>query len=142
MPDYIETINKLSLDIRAGNIARGFWDDLVQAEMLGPDFAGRSLNVEKLALIGTEVAEAIEEIRSGRKVTETYYMYLDGEHEAPDKFDLNGKLRKPEGVPSEIADVIIRALDFAGFHNIDIGQAIADKLAYNSTRAFKHGRVM
>lgn len=139
MPDYIETINKLSLDIRAGNIARGFWDDLVQAEMLGPDFAERSLNVEKLALIGTEVAEAIEEIRSGRLVTETYYA---DDLTTTDKAGPDGKLRKPEGVPSEIADVIIRALDFAGFHNIDIGQAVADKLAYNSTRAFKHGRVM
>lgn len=35
----------------------------------------------------------------------------------------------------ELADTIIRIMDFAGLHNLDLGGAIVDKLAYNSNRA-------
>ena len=34
----------------------------------------------------------------------------------------------------ELADVIIRILDIAGGFNLDVGGAIADKLAYNRNR--------
>lgn len=79
--------------------------------------------LERIALIMTEASEAIEEIRDGHTVLETYYRE-DG---------------KPEGVPSEIADVIIRALDFTGYYGIDIVTAIAEKLTYNATRGHRHG---
>ena len=46
---------------------------------------------------------------------------------------------KPEGVPSELADIVIRALDFADLHDIDLGAAIEGKLAYNVTRGHRHG---
>jgi len=48
-------------------------------------------------------------------------------------------LRKPCGIPSELADVIIRALHFSGKHSIDIGGAIGEKMNYNETRPYKHG---
>ena len=47
--------------------------------------------VERLALITCEVSEAIEEVRDGHCVDEAYY---------------NGT--KPERVPVELADVVIR----------------------------------
>lgn len=46
---------------------------------------------------------------------------------------------KPEGIPSELADIIIRVLDICGTHGIDIASAIADKMAYNETRSYRHG---
>lgn len=46
---------------------------------------------------------------------------------------------KPEGIPSELADIIIRVLDIAAFHEIDIAGAIADKMLYNETRPYRHG---
>jgi len=46
---------------------------------------------------------------------------------------------KPEGIPSELADIIIRVLDICGFHGIDIAHALADKMAYNETRQYRHG---
>lgn len=46
---------------------------------------------------------------------------------------------KPEGIPSELADIIIRALDVCGFHGIDIAAAIRDKMAFNETRSRRHG---
>ena len=39
----------------------------------------------------------------------------------------------------ELADIIIRALDAAVAFNIDIGEAIKKKDAYNQTREYKHG---
>lgn len=39
----------------------------------------------------------------------------------------------------EVADEIIRALDKAAAFGIDVAEAVATKIAYNSTRAFQHG---
>lgn len=123
-------LNKLAKTIADGNEKRGFWDDVTAwsdvtaAEFADPTWVERAFAVEKLALIGTEVSEAIEELRDGRELTATYHRE-DG---------------KPEGVPSELADVLIRVLDFAGFHGIDVDKAVAEKLAYNETRGHKHGR--
>ena len=66
--------------------------------------------------------EALEEYRNGRIPTEIYY---DGD--------------KPEGIPIELADVIIRILDYCGKEKIDIGQALNIKHEYNKTRPYKHG---
>ena len=41
----------------------------------------------------------------------------------------------------ELADLVIRAFDFAGKHGIDLEAAIARKHAYNTTRPRKHGKV-
>lgn len=49
------------------------------------------------------------------------------------------KYLKPEGIPSEMADIIIRVLDICADREIDIATAIADKMAYNETRAYRHG---
>ena len=46
---------------------------------------------------------------------------------------------KPEGIPSELADIIIRVLDICAYHKIDIAHAISDKMAYNETRPYRHG---
>lgn len=45
----------------------------------------------------------------------------------------------PEGIPSELADVIIRILDMCGKYGIDIGAMIAEKHEFNKTRPYKHG---
>jgi len=76
-------------------------------------------------LFTSEVAEAYEEYRNGHEVTETYYN--------PDK------PTKPEGVPTELADVIIRILDFCQWAGIDIQASLTEKHAYNLTRSYRHG---
>lgn len=87
------------------------------------DKARVNAQVTRLALITTEVAEAIEEIRNGHAVDETYYP--DGS--------------KPEGVPSELADIVIRSLDAADVWGIDLYAIIDEKLRYNETRGYRHG---
>lgn len=100
--------------------------------------------ITRLALITTEVAEAIEEIRNGRPVDETYYLYEDGSPAVargnrPASVDPMDRPRKPEGVPSELADIVIRALDAADAWGIDLGAVIEEKLAFNALRGYRHG---
>lgn len=104
----------------------------------------RNYYLAKLALITTEVAEAIEELRDGSSMTETYYprkQYIEQfpESERDSYPDWVSGIFKPEGVPSELADIVIRVWSLCGEAGIDLGPIIEEKLAYNATRAHKHG---
>lgn len=77
---------------------------------------------ERIALMHSELSEALEEIRNGHVVHEVYE--VDG---------------KPEGVPIELADVLIRVFDFCGLYGIDLQKAVDAKIAYNRTRPYRHG---
>ncbi len=79
---------------------------------------------EDIALMHSELSEALEEIRAGHALDETY--------------NVHGK-SKPEGVPAELADVVIRIMHFCGKHGINLGKAVLAKMAYNESRPFKHG---
>jgi NTP pyrophosphatase (non-canonical NTP hydrolase) len=83
--------------------------------------------LEICALIHSEVSEVVEEARKGCKPTLTYY---------------SGPNDKPEGVPSELADIIIRIADYCGSQGIDLAKAIEDKLLFNKTREYMHGKVL
>lgn len=87
--------------------------------------------LELMMLFVTEIAEAAEEVRTNHAPSEIYY-------NTDAKAD-SGALAKPEGVPSELADTVIRMMDFAGHYGIDLETAIAEKMAYNETREYRHG---
>ena len=112
-PTYGKGLNALRDEIHAAAVANGWY---AQAE--------RSLP-EHLCLFHSEISEALEEYRNGRAPTETYFN--------------EDKPTKPEGVPSELADIIIRVLDTCGHYGIDIDAIVRMKLAYNATRGHRHG---
>lgn len=80
---------------------------------------------DKIALCHSELSEALEEFRDGHGLDEVYY-----------NENYSGK---PEGIPIELADVIIRILDMCGQYGIDIETALSIKYHYNETRPYRHG---
>jgi NTP pyrophosphatase (non-canonical NTP hydrolase) len=78
-----------------------------------------------IALMHSELSEALEEHRNGKLPTEIYY-----NSDKPDK---------PEGIPIELADCVIRIFDFCGLHGIDLQEALNIKMQYNTTRPYRHG---
>lgn len=94
-----------------------------------------SLNAERIALMHSELSEALEELRNGKPADETYYPTMPAEWHAGKEY----APFKPEGVPSEMADVVIRVLDFCGANGIDLEGMITEKLAYNASRPHRHG---
>lgn len=76
---------------------------------------------ERIALIHEECTELLRHVRHGHT---SGHWIEDG---------------KPEGPDTELADIIIRCLDYAGRYGIAIGEAIAEKLDFNETRPKRHG---
>jgi NTP pyrophosphatase (non-canonical NTP hydrolase) len=80
-----------------------------------------------ISLLHSEVSEAFEAYRNNYPYSENYY------------FADNNNNLKPEGIPSELADVILRVTDICAQFNIDLEAAIIEKKEYNKTRPYQHG---
>lgn len=114
----------------------------------------RDHQVATAALIVTEATELIEELRDGHAADETYYLGNESTASRDGKTKYSaatvatmsregqvafGISLKPEGVPSELADIVIRSFDFAHRFGIDLAAIIDEKLAFNATRGRMHG---
>ena len=76
----------------------------------------------EIALIHSELSEALEAAREDDDLTRTNY-----------------ESGKPVGVPSEMADAVIRICECCQHHGIDLERAVAEKMAYNVSRPHRHG---
>ena len=104
------TINALISESFQNAKDKGWWD--------------QELNIgEKLALIHSEISEALEEYRSHGEQKQ-YIRESDG---------------KPEGFVFELADTIIRIADLCGGLELDLEKALRTKMNFNLTRPYRHG---
>jgi len=108
------TLNELADECHATALGKGFWDHKIvfadPHEM--KTHWNPSILPEKLALIHSEVSEALEALRDDDKET----------------------------FQEELADVIIRVLDLAGYLGIDIDAQVEAKMEKNRGRPHLHGR--
>lgn len=129
------SLNELSKQIYLQNKQKGFWD--------------KEVNIgEKLMLIVTELSEALESNRGRKKelnreifektlINENYYENIENKNLVfKNAFEAYVK----DSFEDEMADAIIRMFDLCGGLNIDIDWHIEQKLKYNSTREYKHGK--
>jgi NTP pyrophosphatase (non-canonical NTP hydrolase) len=107
------TIREMQKQVHDLAVSKGWHED---RDITSPHVLG-----SMLALIHSEVSEALECIRG-----QEMHLY----------FEATGK---PLGLPSELADVVIRCLDMAEALDIDLQAVIEEKHAYNTTRARRHG---
>jgi len=98
------------------------------------------------SLFTSEISEAFEEHRDGHDLTEIYYKCENCGEESNSPVavrHLNAFCKpsdvKPEGVPIELADLLIRVGDTVVAEDIPIVRALQIKMNYNVDRAYRHG---
>lgn len=151
-----QVINELAQQAHATAVEKGWWGD-------------DSAFPVKIALIHSETSEALEAWRESKDGDDwttgsikfdlsragnwTMSVYGDDvmihRRDMPDEIltweqlenflKIQGVPYAPVGVPSELADIIIRVLDLAAAYGIDIGKAVVSKMEYNKSRPEKHG---
>lgn len=108
-PDDLEMeVDMLVVACHSAARAGGWWHDLETGEPLKRNVG------ELLCLIHSEISEAMEGHRKGL---------------------MDDKLPNRPMIEVELADALIRIADLAGGLNLDLGGALAEKLAYNAQRA-------
>jgi hypothetical protein len=117
--DLACVIDEMVDDIHRANVNAGWWKDLRSGIDLAQECRdgtrfGKALVGEKLCLVHSEVSEAMEGHRKGL---------------------MDDKLPHRPMIEVELADAFIRILDLAGALHLDLGGAVVEKRAFNSTRA-------
>jgi len=102
------TIGQLSQEIHQSCLDAGWYNDPATGKPIDRNKG------EMVSLMHSELSEMLEYIRKGGK----------------DKH-----LPNRDGEEVELADTVIRILDYAGFRGMDLQGAIMEKWAYNQTRA-------
>lgn len=102
----VSDINDWIYDCHQASLRGGWWD--------GIDPYDPTVAASKIALIHSEISEALEGVRKS-------------------KMDDHLPHRKAEEV--EMADALIRIFDFAGARGLDLEGAMVEKMAYNAQRA-------
>ncbi len=139
------TINEFAAEVHKNAVDHGWWE-------------GERTFPEIVALIHSEVSEALEEYRDGKPLLyfpffispATLAAFVAKRTEARiaeaaltirknPNARCSAQSKKPEGIAAELADVIIRVLDYCAYAGIDIENVLEVKHEYNKSRPYRHG---
>lgn len=143
----MSTLEEMQQRVRAFNVAKGW---RVDGDHSVPDANCRTFG-DDIALIHSELSEALEAFREwGTRDMLRFDSWPDMVFPQDDiewetdrnfvaKAIKDGERWKPEGVPSELADVFVRLLDTCAHLGIDLELEFNKKMDYNDTRSARHG---
>ena len=125
-------INELAKQAYENAKAKGFYEEPIE---MGT----------RLALIHSEVSEALEADRKNRHAVKSSNLDdIDILELAPPStkmyFRQEFEVAIKDTFEDELADIMIRVMDLAAYKGIDLEYHIKMKMAYNSTREYKHGK--
>jgi len=116
-PDYqrmleqslMNALHRLCVICYEDSRKNGWWDEKIETKD-----AEMAQIATKIALMHSELSEALEAIRTSAQHDDPHFA-------------------------EELADCVIRICDLCGAFQIDLGDALIEKLKKNRTRGYKHG---
>lgn len=132
---FVTGVNEYQVYVHAWAKAKGFWQHRIP-------FAGASeelvvhrlcpldhylVRSTKLMLMVSELGEALESVRMPSALSDKILAVGS-----------NGEAFTVE--EEELADAMIRIMDYAGAYGLRLGEAIIAKMAVNEGRPFRHGK--
>jgi len=155
----VHVLTDLARNIGAVNESKGFRDhgnklrdEIASDEAAGFDASYARQNYvnhiqSKILLIVNESIEGQDELRAGHAPTETYYTLPGDDRQYPTRqaavaaSDNPNVNPKPEGLISELADIIIRSMDLGDELDRaeELAMMIVEKLGHNRSRPAMHG---
>ena len=103
---FIEVFNQVAKSVHQNAVDKGWWET-------------ERNDGEMIALMHSELSEALEAIRHGNPASDHIPEFT--------------------GLEEEFADVIIRIMDTALARGLRLPEAILAKMAFNAGRQYKHG---
>lgn len=118
--EFIRSLRTFAQLAHENSRNKGFWN-LIEELRNHPrkDELEIVWKLSRVALIQSEASEALEGIR--KNLTDDHLPHRSME-------------------AAELADVIIRILDYAGAYDLPLGEVILEKMLYNSNRPYMHGK--